>query len=72
MNFPGVEFLEIAPKFMKGEKNYCLCVYYVLYKTSNQEVSRPSRAVTANKCTKKRAARAELLFCFFYVVVVIA
>ena len=35
--------------------------------------SRRSRAVTAKKCTKKRAARAELLFCFslaYYIVIV--
>ena len=29
----------------------------------NSESSRRSRAVTAKKCTKKRDARAELLFC---------
>ena len=50
-----------APKFRKRNKNSSSCVY-VLQKTSHQEISRPSRAVTANKCTKKYNARAELLF----------
>ena len=61
MKFPGVEFLETAPKFSKRKKNSSSCVY-VLHKTSHQEISRPSRAVTAKKCTKKCNARAELLF----------
>ena len=38
------------------------CVH-VLHKTWNKLSSRRSRAVTAKKCTKKRDARAELLFC---------
>ena len=40
---------------------------------SYQGISRHSRTVTAKKCTKKRAARAELFFCFrlaYYIVIV--
>ena len=58
---PGVEFLLTAPKFRKRKKNSSSCVY-VIHKTCHQEMSRPSRAVKANKCTKKCNARAELLF----------
>ena len=47
--------------FRKRKKNSSSCVY-VLHKTSRQDISRPSRAVTAKKCTKKCNARAELLF----------
>ena len=61
MKFPRVEFLETAPKFRKRKKNSSSCVF-VLHKTSHQEISRPSRAVTEKKCTKKCNARAELLF----------
>ena len=61
MKFPGAEFLETAPKFRKRKKNSSACIY-VLHKTSHQEISRPSRSVTAKKCTKKCNARAELLF----------
>ena len=57
----GVEFLETAPKFRKRKKNWSSCVY-VFHKISHQETSRPSRVVTAKKCTKKCNARAELLF----------
>ena len=35
----------------------------VLHKTWNKAFSRRSRAVTAKKCTKSRAARAEVLLC---------
>ena len=61
VKFHGVEFLETTPKFRKRKKNSSSCVY-VLHKTSHQEISRPSRAVTAKKCTQKCNARAELLF----------
>ena len=61
MKFPGVEFLETTPKFRKRKKNSSSCVK-VLHKTSHQEISRPSRAVTEKKCTKKCNARSELLF----------
>ena len=53
--------METAPKFRKRKKNSSSCVY-VLHKTSHQEISRPSRAVTAKKCTKKCNGKAELLF----------
>ena len=33
---------------------------HVLHKTANQEVSRRSRTVDVEECTKKRDARAEL------------
>ena len=59
--FSGVEFLETAHKFRKRKKNSSSCVY-VLHKTPHREISCPSRAVTAKKCTKKCDARAELLF----------
>ena len=36
---------------------------YVLHKTCNYAFSRRSRARTVKKCTKKRDARAKLLFC---------
>ena len=61
VKFHGVEFLETTPKFRKRKKNSSSCVY-VLHKTSHQEISRASRAVTAKKCTKKSNARAVLLF----------
>ena len=61
MKFPGVEFLETAPKFRKRKKTSSSCVY-VLHETSDQEISRSSRAVTAKKFTEKFNARAELLF----------
>ena len=61
MKFPRVEFLETAPKFRKRKKNSSSCVY-VLHKTSHQEITRPSRAVTAKKCTKKCNTRVEFLF----------
>ena len=61
VKFSGDEFLETAPKFRKRKKNYSSCVYD-LHKTCHQEISRPSGAVTAKKCTKKCNARAELLF----------
>ena len=60
MKFSGGEFLETAPKFTKRKKN--LSSVSVLHETCHQEISRPSRAVTAKKCTKKCNARAELLF----------
>ena len=61
MKFPGVDFVETAAKFRKKKKNSSSSVC-VLHKTSHQEISRPGRAVTAKKCTKKCNARAELLF----------
>ena len=69
MKFPAVEFLETVPKFRKRKKNSSWCVF-VLPKTSDQEISRPSRAVTAKKCTKKCNARAELLFWLLFDVLV--
>ena len=61
MKLSGDEFLETAPKFRKRKKNSSSCVY-ILHKTCHQEISLPSRAVTAKKYTKKCNARAELLF----------
>ena len=60
MKFSGVEFLETARKFRKRKKKSSSCVH-VLHK-DHQEISRPSRAVTAKKCNKKCNARAKLLF----------
>ena len=51
--------METASKF--GLCPALSCVY-VLHKTSHPKLSRPSRAVTAKKCSKKCNARAELLF----------
>ena len=69
---PEVEFLETALKFRKRKKKKkkksSSCVY-VLRKTYHQEISRPSRAVTAKKGTKKCAAREEF---FFHIPVAVA
>ena len=62
MKFPGVEFLETAPKFRKPEKENSWSCAYILHETSHQEISLSSRAVTAKQCTKKCNARTELLF----------
>ena len=43
--------METASKFRKRKRNSSSCVY-VLHKTSHKEISHPSRAVTAKKCTK--------------------
>ena len=68
--------MKTAPKVGKRKKNSSTCVY-VVHKTSYQEISRPSRTVTAKKCTKKCNASAELLFWlqnywFFDVLVAVA
>ena len=62
-NFLELNFLETSPKFKKRKNISSSCVY-VLLKTSHQEISRPSRAVTAKKCTKKCNAREEYSYCF--------
>ena len=49
-------------KFTKKEEENLSCIH-VLHKTWNQEVSHRSRATVATKWTKKRDARAKLLFC---------
>ena len=46
--FPRVEFLSILFKFKKKKENSSLYVH-VLHKTSNQEVSRRTRAVDVKK-----------------------
>ena len=56
------EFPRTASKLKSWNKNLSLCDY-LLSKTSNQQISRGSRAVTTKKCTRKCNARAELLFC---------
>ena len=57
VKFPGVEVLETAPKF----RNFVIgCLRPP--ETNQQEISRPSRVVTAKKCTKRCNAQAELLF----------
>ena len=61
-NFSGFEFQRTVSKFRKTKTKSSSCVH-VLQKTWNQGVPRRSRAVTAKKCTKKRGARAKLLFC---------
>ena len=69
--------LKILFKFKNRKENSSSYVH-VLHKTSNQEVSRRSRAVDVKEksCTKKRDALAELLLwslnlLFFEVVVVV-
>ena len=61
-NSSGAEFLSTISKFIKRKKILSLLVY-VLPKTWNKAFSRGSRSVTAKKYTKKRDARAKLLFC---------
>ena len=61
VEFSGDEFLETAPKFRKRKKTSSSCVY-VLHKTYHQEISRPSRSVTAKKCIKRYNAGKDLLF----------
>ena len=50
-----------ALKFRERKRDSSLLVY-VLHKTCNEAFSRRSRARTVKKCTKKRDARAKLLF----------
>ena len=57
-NSSGAEFLSTTFKFKERKKILSLLVY-VLHKTWKCG----SRAVTTKKCTKKRDARAKLLFC---------
>ena len=60
-------FLELTSKGLHQssgkQKRKLLSFVPVLDKTWNWAVSRCSRATTAKKCTKKRDARAKLLFC---------
>ena len=68
---PDDEFAKTLSKLRKRKKKMLLSVH-ILHNVSNQEISRCSHAVTANKCTKKRDSQAELLFCFFNVPVAVA
>ena len=61
-NPPEAEFQGTKFKLRKRNKISPLLVC-VLHKTRNQAFSRRSRAKTGKKCTKKRDARAKLLFC---------
>ena len=54
-------------KLRKRNKISSLLVF-VLHKTRNEAFSRPSRAKTEKKCSKKRDARAKLLFCLLNLV----
>ena len=56
------ELFWTVSKFMKREWILLLLVY-VLHKTWNLAFSRVVVQLTAKKCTKKRDARAKLLFC---------
>ena len=58
--FQGVEFWRSVSKFTKRKRKSLSCVH--VPSTWNWEVSRRIRAVMAKKCTKKRDARAKLLF----------
>ena len=63
-NYFEAEFSSIISKFRKRKKLSSSLVN-VLHKTWNWAFSRRSRAATPKKCTKKHAAREELLFCLF-------
>ena len=60
---PKLNYLVSACPSSRKRKTISSSLVYVLHKTWNWIFSRRSRAVTAKKFTKKRAARAELLFC---------
>ena len=60
---PKLNYLVSACPSSKKRKTISSSLVYVLHKTWNWAFSRRSRAVTVKKCTKKRDARAELLFC---------
>ena len=59
---PEAEFQVTISKLRKRNKISSMLVY-IPHKTRNQAFSRRSRAKTGKKCTKKRDARANLLFC---------
>ena len=59
--FSGVQFLKTVSKFRRRKRKSWSCVP-VRHKTRKLAFSCRSSAVTAKKCTKKRAARAKLLF----------
>ena len=61
-NFPGVDFLRTTLKFRERKRDSSSLVC-VVHKTCNEAFSRRSRARKVKKCTKKRDARAKLLFC---------
>ena len=60
-NPPGVEFIKTISKFSKRKKKFSSSLVYVFQKTWNEAFSCLRRAVT-----KKRDARAELLFCVLF------
>ena len=59
--FPGVEFLRILFRFKKRKENSSSYVH-VLHKTQIRKFHVVVVQWTSKKCTKKRDARAELLF----------
>ena len=61
-NPPEAEFQGTIAKLKQRNKISSLLVY-VLHKPQNLAFSRRSHAKTGKKCTKKRDARAKLLFC---------
>ena len=61
-NFFWSCILKYCSKVQEKKKKVVVFVH-VLHKTRNWVFSRRSRAVMAEKCFKKRDARAELLFC---------
>ena len=63
-NSSEAKFLKTISKFRKRKKISSDLVY-VLHKTCNYAFSHRSRSVTVKKCTQKRGALAELLFCVF-------
>ena len=64
MKFPGVEFLNPSLERERKIRRRMFNTSRLKHvpSPSHQEISRPSRAVTAKKCTKKCNARVELLF----------
>ena len=63
----GDKFLKTASKIRKRKTNSLSCVHFLTFPTKGIFAwafsRRRSRAATAKKCTKKRDARAESLFC---------
>ena len=71
VKFPGVRFLETAPKFRKPDKKNSSSCVYVFHITTHWEILRPSCAVTAKKCSKKWLLRSlsQLFVCLFFFLV---
>ena len=62
MNSPGVDFVRKISKFEKSKRDSSSYAH-VIEKNVKLGNFRRSRAATGKKCTRKRDARAKLLFC---------